>query len=155
MPNKTKLIKLSIFSIVIFALLINLTCLSYERIYTSGNYAAHNGEIVSYCKSNYSSASLEVRQQITCSNLKFPFGDIEIYYKLLMLSILATIISIIAVFFSLVIFLLSIFKKYKKRMLSLSDMFFIVSIELISLLLFIWFFTFEPDYHFIYCVNFL
>lgn len=155
MPNKQKTIKLFIFSIVIFTLLINLICLSYERIYTSGNYATHNSEVANYYKSNYPSASLEVRQQTTCSNLKFPFGNIEIYYKLFALSILATIISIIIVFISLVIFLLSIFKKHEKTKLSHNDMLFIASIELISFLLFIWFFAFEPDYSFTYCVNFL
>ena len=155
MFNKQKTAELFILSVVTFTLLINLICLSYERIYTSGNYAAHNSEVVGYYKSNYSSASLEVRQQITCSNLKFPFGNIEIYYKLLALSILATIISIITVFISLIIFPLSIFKKHKRTVLSHNDMLFIVSIELISFLLFIWFFTFEPDYSFTYCINFL
>lgn len=154
MLNKQKTIRTSIFSIIIFTLLINLVCLSYERIYTSGNYAADNKKIVSHYKSNHPDAPLEIKQQATCSNLRFPFGSIKIYYELLALSILATVISIIAVFFSLVIFLLLIFKKHKKTALSHNDILIIVSIELISALSFIWFFAFEPDYHFIYCAHF-
>ena len=156
MLNKTKTIKLLIFSIVIFTFLINLAGLSYERIYRSGNYAIHNSEVVSnYSESNYPNAPLETRQQTTCSNLKFPFGNIEIYYKLSALSVLATLISIAAVFISLIIFLSPTFKKHKKRVLSYGYMLIIVSIELISFLSFVWFFTFEPDYSFTYCVHFL
>ena len=151
MLNKTKTIKLLIFSIVIFTFLINLAGLSYERIYRSGDYAIHNSEVVS----NYSNAPLEIKQQVTCSNLKFPFGNVEIYYKLLALSILATIISIVAVFISLIIFLSLTFKKNRKRVLSHSEMLIIVNIELISFLSFVWFFSFEPDYSFTYCVHFL
>jgi len=156
MPNKTKTIKLFIFSIVIFTFLINLAGLSYEKIYRSGNYAIHNSEVVSnYSESNYPNIPLETRQQATCSNFKSPFGNVEIYYKLLALSILATIISIIAVFILLIIFLLSTFKENKKMILSHSEMLIIVSIELISFLSAVWFFTFEPDYFFTYCIHFL
>ena len=156
MFNKQK-IKTFIFSIIIFTFLINLADLSYERIYRNGDYIIYNSEVVNnYSENNYPNASLEFRKESICSNLKFPFGEIKIYYKLLMLSILATIISLITVFISLIIFLLSlIFEKHKERIFSYNDILFIVTLELISFLSAIWFFTFEPDYSFIYCVHFL
>ena len=156
MLNKIK-IKTFIFSIIIFTFLINLAGLSYERIYRSGDYIIYNSEVVNnYSESNYPNASLEFRQKSICSNLEFPFGEIKIYYKLSMLSTLPTIVSMIAVYISLIIFLSSlIFKKHKERIFSHNDILFIVSIELISFLSAIWFFTFEPDYSFTYCVHFL
>ena len=157
MFNKRKVIKPFVFSIIIFTFLINLASLSYERIYRNGDYIIHNREIVNnYSESNHSNTSLEFRQKSTCSNLKFPFAEIKVYYKLSILSILATIISLIAVFISLIIFLSSlIFKKHKERIFSHNDILFIVILELISFLSAIWFFAFEPDYYFTYCVHFL
>ena len=155
MLNKQKT-KTFIFSIIIFTFLINLAGLSYERIYRNGNYMEHNSEVVNnYSESNYPNVSLEFRKQSTCSNLKFPFGNIGIHYKLSALSVLATIVSIGVVYISLIIFLSPIFLKHKERIFSHNDMLFIIILELISFLSAVWFFTFEPDYYFSYCVNFL
>lgn len=148
MLNKQKIIKFSIFSVVIFTLLINLTYLSYEKIYEGGNYAADNNKIINYYDNIYLDAPLEIKQQIICSNLKSPFGNIEIYYKLVLLSILMTVISII------VLLLILILKKYKKITLSRKDIIIIASIELISLFIFVWAFMLESDYYFTYCVHF-
>jgi len=149
MSNKQKLIKLFIFFIIFFSLLVNLVYLSYEKIYEDGNYATYNNEVINYYESDYSNTSLEINQQIICSNLKCPFGNIATYYKLVFLSVLLTMLSIIF------IFLILILKKHKKIALSYKDIFIIISIELISLFIFIWAFVLESDYYFAYCVKFL
>jgi hypothetical protein len=150
MFSKQKTVKPFIFLVIIFSLLVNLIYLSYEKIYESGNYAAYNNEIINYYMSNNFDTPLEIKQQqIICSNLKCPFGDLAIYYKLVFLAVLLTIISTIFTF------LILIFKKYKKIALSHKDVFIIISIELISLFIFIWAFMLELDYHFTYCVKFL
>ena len=148
MSNKKKTMKLFIFFIIISSLLVNLIYLSYEKIYENGNYAVYNNEIIKHYESVYPDTSLEIKQQIICSNLKSPFGNLEIYYKLVFLSILITTISIV------IIFLLLTLKKYKKIALSRKDIFIIMSIELISLFIFVWAFMFESDYYFTYCVHF-
>ena len=148
MFNKQKLIKLFIFFIIIFSLLINLIYLSHEKIYENGNYAVYNNEIIKHYESVHFNAPLETKQRIICSNLKCPFGNLAIYYKLVLLSLLMTVISIIAAF------LLLVLKKYKKIALSRKDMFIIVSIELILIFIFIWAFILESDYYFAYCVHF-
>ena len=149
MYNKQKIIKPFIFFIIISSLLINLIYLSYEKIYENGNYAIYNNEIINYYESNYPDALLEINQQIICSNLKCPFGNIATYYKLVFLSVLLTMLSIIF------IFLILILKKHKKIALSCKDIFIIIGIELMSLFIFIWAFMFESDYYFTYCVKFL
>ena len=149
MFNKNKTIKLFIFFIIISSLLLNLIYLSYEKIYENGNYAVYNNEIIKHYKNVYPDVSLEIKKQIICSNLKSPFRNLEIYYKLVFLSVLLTVVSIIS------IFLILILKKHKKIVLSSKDIFIIVSIELMSLLIFVWAFMFESDYYFTYCVKFL
>jgi len=133
MSNKQKLIKLLIFFIIFFSLLVNLVYLSYEKIYEDGNYAVYNNEIIKRYENIHPNTSLEIKQQIICSNLKCPLGDLAIYYKLIFLAILLTIVSIIIVFLSL------IFRRHKKMVLSCKDIFIIVS----------------SDYYFAYCVKFL
>ena len=147
-PNKQKIMKLFIFFIIISSLLINLIYLSYEKIYENGNYATYNSEIIKHYESVYLDTSLEIKQQIICSNLKSPFGNLAIYYNLVLASVLVTAISIIA------LFLLLVLKKYKKVVISDKDIFIITGIELISLFIFAWAFILESDYYFTYCVHF-
>lgn len=149
MSNKKKTMKLFILFIIISSLLLNLVYLSYEKIYENGNYAVYNNEIIKHYKNVYPDISLEIKQQIICSNLKSPLGNLEIYYKLVFLSVLLTVVSIIS------IFLILIFKKHKKIVLSSKDISIIVSIEIMSLLIFVWAFMLESDYYFTYCVKFL
>ena len=148
MPNKQRIIKTSIFSMIIFTLLINLIYLSYEKIYESKNYITYNNEVINYYENNYPNTSLKIKQQAICSNLKCPFGNIATYYKLVFLSVLLTIISILS------IFLILILKKHKKIALSYKNTFIIMGIELISLFIFTWAFMLESDYFFTYCVHF-
>lgn len=154
MPNKQRIIKTSIFSMIIFTLSINLIYLSYEKIYESKNYTTYNNEVINYYENNYPyentypNTSLKIKQQAICSNLKCPFGNIATYYKLVFLSVLLTIISILS------IFLILILKKHKKITLSYKNTFIIMGIELISLFIFTWAFMFESDYFFTYCVHF-
>lgn len=148
MPNKQRIIKTSIFSMILFTLLINLIYLSYEKIYESKNYATYNNEVINYYENNYPNTSLKIKQQAICSNLKCPFGNIATYYKLVFLSVLLTIISILS------IFLILILKKHKKIALSYKNTFIIMGIELISLFIFTWAFMLESDYFFTYCVHF-
>lgn len=148
MPNKQRIIKTSIFSMIIFTLLINLIYLSYEKIYESKNYTTYNNEVINYYENNYPNTSLKIKQQAICSNLKCPFGNIVTYYKLVFLSVLLTIISILS------IFLILILKKHKKIALSYKNTFIIMGIELISLFIFTWAFMLESDYFFTYCVHF-
>jgi len=147
MLNK-KRTKFFIFSLIIFTLLINLVYLSYEKIYKDGNYAADNNKIISYYENNQINISLKDERQIICSNLKTPFGNVELYYKLVSLSVLATIISMITVFWALIL-------KWRKKIgLSRKNAFIIMSVELVSLLVFVWAFMLESDYYFTYCVHF-
>jgi len=148
MFNEKRIIKLSIFFVIIFTLLINLVYLSYEKIYEGGNYAADNNKIISYYENTYLNTPLEIKQQIICSNLKSPLGNIAVYYKLVSLSILMTAISVVVVFLMLTL------KKCKRIILSRKDIVIIASIEIISLFIFVWAFILESDYCFTYCVYF-
>ena len=104
-------------------LLINLVYLSYEKIYKDGNYAADNNKIISYYENNQINISLKDERQIICSNLKTPFGNVELYYKLVSLSVLATIISMITVFWALIL-------KWRKKIgLSRKNAFIIIGDE--------------------------
>lgn len=149
MPNKQKTIKPFIFLIIIFSLLVNLIYLSYEKIYENGNYATHNNEIINYYENDYFNVPVKIKQQVICSNLESPFGNIAIYYKLVFLAVLLTIISIMSTF------LILILKRRKKIILHRKDVFIIIGAEIISVLIFIWAFMLESDYYFTYCVKFL
>ena len=149
MSNKQKTIKPFIFLIIIFSLLVNLIYLSYEKIYENGNYATHNNEIINYYENDYFNVPVKIKQQAICSNLESPFGNMAIYYKLVFLAVLLTIISIMSVF------LILIFKRHKKIILYRKDAFIIIGAEIISIFIFIWAFIFESDYYFTYCVKFL
>ena len=149
MPNKQKTIKPFIFLIIIFSLLVNLIYLSYEKIYENGNYATHNNEIINYYENDYFNVPVKIKQQAICSNLESPFGNMAIYYKLVFLAVLLTIISIMSVF------LILILKRHKKITLYRKDAFIIIGAEIISIFIFIWAFMLESDYYFTYCVKFL
>ncbi|MCK5085488.1 hypothetical protein KAK05_02135 [Candidatus Parcubacteria bacterium] len=149
MSNKQKTIKPFIFLIIIFSLLVNLIYLSYEKIYENGNYATHNNEIINYYENDYFNVPVKIKQQAICSNLESPFGNMAIYYKLVFLAVLLTIISIMSVF------LILIFKRHKKITLYRKDAFIIIGAEIISIFIFIWAFMLESDYYFTYCVKFL
>ena len=127
----------------------NLIYLSYEKIYENGNYATHNNEIINYYENDYFNVPVKIKQQAICSNLESPFGNMAIYYKLVFLAVLLTIISIMSVF------LILIFKRHKKIILYRKDAFIIIGAEIISIFIFIWAFMLESDYYFTYCVKFL
>ena len=149
MFSKQKTIKLFIFLTIIFSLLVNLIYLSYEKIYENGNYATHNNEIINYYENDYFNVPVKIKQQAICSNLESPFGNMAIYYKLVFLAVLLTIISIMSTF------LILILKRCKKITLNRKDVFIIVGTEIISIFIFIWAFVPESDYYFTYCVKFL
>jgi hypothetical protein len=148
MPNKQKIIKLFIFSLIIFTLLTNLIYLVYEKSYESGDYQKYNNEVINYYINSSDSIPLEVKHQNICSNLKGPLGSFSVYYKLTLFAILMIVVSII------VVFLLLILKMFKKIIISYQDIIIFISIILVSFFIFIWAFVFEPDYYFSYCVYF-
>ena len=127
MPNKTKLIKLLIFSIVIFTLLINLAGLGYVEY--CREYSAYNNEITStFNKGKNQETKIEDYRE-ACLKLK-PDLLIPTYNTLGYWSCLMILVSIV------IMIVIKIDSKiFKRKMFSKKEKYILIGAILVSLMI--------------------
>jgi len=125
MFNKTKTIKLFVFSIVIFTLLINIIWLGYTEY--CRNYVDYNNEIVSILNNNHKTTIEEYKE--ACLKLKpdtlVPFNDILSSWSVLMI-LTSTAITIIVIDGSVI---------FRKKIFSKKESFVLLSAILLSFII--------------------
>lgn len=141
MLNKDTLKKISVFFLVVFTLLINLSYLFLSINYEKGNYSEYNTNLKTEFYKNISGGKINFQQ--LCSSLK-PDLFLQNYNRIVFLSLLMIIVSTIVIF---------IF--YKTNILSKKQGYFLIFIIFLPACLFLKAFLIEADYDFVGCSKFL
>ncbi|MBU4142268.1 MAG: hypothetical protein V1732_01865 [Patescibacteria group bacterium] len=140
MINKDVLKRIFVYFFVIFTLLINLSYLFFSINYEKGNYSEYN---TSTRMEFYKNTPWEkINFQELCSSLK-PNLFLQNYNKIVFLSLLMIIVSIVAIHIL-----------YKRKFLSKKQGCLLITVVILSFLVFFKAFLIEADYDFIGCGKF-
>ncbi len=140
MINKDTIKRFFAFAFVIFTLIINLSYLLFSINYEKGNYSEYNTNLR---MEFYKNSSWEkINFQELCSKLK-PDSFLQNYNKIVFLSFLMIAISTVATCIL-----------YKRNFLSKNQVYLLMSVIVLSFLVFLKAFLLEADYDFIGCGKF-